>query len=271
MTPYFSGGQAQNLCAHPSFQNQFSKLAALAIIIFNIACSPSSAANINASPALTNSASSEEFDTKHRSLGARPKFFNSLIFKANSSHSSSPFITVTKTIKNEMDIYKKCEDSLPSCPSHLRKWGKLFGELKKLSGFAQIAKLNAALNAIVAYKTDLRAFGREDYWATPAQMLKSGGDCEEFALLKYVTLLELGYREDALRLVIVQDTKRKAGHAILTVALQGKVFALDSLTDAPARPHQVAHYRPVYSVSANQRWIHVSVKKRIQRKVAASK
>lgn len=243
----------------------------MALIIISATCMPARAANMNVPhPRLVATspvAPGENFKAAHQ----RPRIFQSLIIKTNTPQASSPFVSVLKTVEAEKTLYKNCDVSLKTCPAHLRRWRARMHELRKLKGYTQLARLNAELNALARYKTDAHAFGRNDYWASPAQMLSAGGDCEDFAILKYVSMRELGYSQDALRLVIVQDTKRKAGHAILTVVLNGKIYALDSLMDAPAQANEITHYRPVYSLSATQRWLHVGYKKRVPKQVAHSK
>ncbi|WP_186748409.1 transglutaminase-like cysteine peptidase, partial [Vibrio crassostreae] len=45
-------------------------------------------------------------------------------------------------------------------------------------------------------------WGKHDYWATPLEFLGSNaGDCEDFTIAKYFSLLELGVSDKKLRLV----------------------------------------------------------------------
>jgi predicted transglutaminase-like cysteine proteinase len=43
------------------------------------------------------------------------------------------------------------------------------------------------------YKPDDQNYGQRDYWATPLEFLRRSGDCEDYAIAKYVTLRELGF------------------------------------------------------------------------------
>jgi predicted transglutaminase-like cysteine proteinase len=50
------------------------------------------------------------------------------------------------------------------------------------------------------------------------QTLGSGaGDCEDYAIVKYVVLRELGITADDPHLIVVQDKKRETGHAVVAV------------------------------------------------------
>ena len=56
-----------------------------------------------------------------------------------------------------------------------------------------------------------------DFWASPLQTL--GGDCEDYAIVKYVVLRELGITAHDPRLIIVQDQKRETGHAVVSTTI----------------------------------------------------
>lgn len=54
---------------------------------------------------------------------------------------------------------------------------------------------------MIEYKAD-----RDDYWQTSEETLELGtGDCEDMAILLYMTLLELGVSEDKIALALVGD------------------------------------------------------------------
>ena len=58
------------------------------------------------------------------------------------------------------------------------------------------------------YVSDLRHWGKQDYWATPVEMIASdGGDCEDFAIGKYFTLIAMGVPEDRLRITYVRELR----------------------------------------------------------------
>ena len=52
---------------------------------------------------------------------------------------------------------------------------------------------------------DIIHWNKVDYWATPIEFLAShGGDCEDFAIAKYFTLIQLGIPEEQLTLTYVK-------------------------------------------------------------------
>ena len=52
--------------------------------------------------------------------------------------------------------------------------------------------------ARTTYLEDLANYGLPDYWATPLQFLDRDGDCEDYAIAKFVSLRELGFAADEL-------------------------------------------------------------------------
>ncbi len=85
--------------------------------------------------------------------------------------------------------------------------------------------------------------------------------CEDFTLLKYASLLELGIDEDDLRIVVVKDTRRKRGHAVLAVNTPTGEWILDNLDNRIMRDRAFTHYKPVYSLNRHQRWLHVGFRR----------
>lgn len=66
---------------------------------------------------------------------------------------------------------------------------------------AKVVLANELINA-VAYQPDIQTWGRDDFWATPLEMLAAGaGDCEDFAVAKMMLLMEAGVDPARLRLL----------------------------------------------------------------------
>jgi predicted transglutaminase-like cysteine proteinase len=77
----------------------------------------------------------------------------------------------------------------------------------------------------------LAQYGVADFWSTPLATLSlAAGDCEDYAILKYLLLREIGIDLDDLQLVIVQDIKRKIAHAVVAVRLDKEWLILDNRT-----------------------------------------
>jgi predicted transglutaminase-like cysteine proteinase len=86
-------------------------------------------------------------------------------------------------------------------------------------------------------------------------MLRSG-DCEDFAIAKYLSLRDLGWENDQLRVAVVRDMNLKVTHAVLIVYYGGKAWVLDNQTNRVIETDQVRHYRPIFSINENYWWHH---------------
>lgn len=111
------------------------------------------------------------------------------------------------------------------------------------------------------YKEDIANWGVEDYWAIPAEFLKKSGDCEDYAIVKYFTLKELGIPAENMRIVVVRDTLRNLAHAVLAVYLNGDAYILDNLSNTVLSHSRIRQYSPQYSVNESGRWAHLKGRK----------
>ena len=135
-------------------------------------------------------------------------------------------------------------------------WQALVKSLRGAPERDQILAVNRFVNKW-RYKTDAQNFGQSDYWATPIEFLRRSGDCEDYAITKYVTLRQLGVPADRMRMVVVQDVLRDIAHAVLAVKTSDGVVILDNLTNAVLPQERVSQYVPYYSVNEAARWAHV--------------
>lgn len=135
-------------------------------------------------------------------------------------------------------------------------WKDLRRRLQGKPFLEQLADVNRFWN-VWPYRTDREAYGKSDYWAAPAEFLARSGDCEDYCIAKYYTLKELGIPVDAMRIVVVRDTIRQLGHAILAVYHGETIYLLDNLSDAVRPSQRVRNYAPQFSVNEKHRWVHV--------------
>ncbi len=136
-----------------------------------------------------------------------------------------------------------------------RALDRFLATLKGASRRRQLAAVNAFVHA-KGYVSDVDNWGQSDYWATPAEFLARGGDCEDHAIAKFFALKRLGWAADALRLVTVKDRRGDVLHTVL-VAFDGETsWLLDNqITDVVAAAG-VSRYRPLYSINEGAWWRH---------------
>jgi predicted transglutaminase-like cysteine proteinase len=118
--------------------------------------------------------------------------------------------------------------------------------------------VNRFLNAY-PYVLDSVNYGIEDYWATPQEDVTNGGDCEDYAIAKYVTLRKLGFAAADLRVVVLNDLNLKVQHAVLAVYVGDRAYILDNQAARVQPADRIFHYQPIYSVTEGAWWMHVAV------------
>jgi predicted transglutaminase-like cysteine proteinase len=140
-----------------------------------------------------------------------------------------------------------CEGT-PDRGCGLGDWQNLIDRLRGAEATRQLYEVNRAVNR-VRYRDDQDNWGRPDYWAAPSEFFARGGDCEDFAIAKYLALRALGHGLEGLRLLVLTDTKRAIAHAVLTVALDGRELVLDNVRGAILPLGNLPHYRIHYSLN----------------------
>ncbi|MES2905709.1 MAG: transglutaminase-like cysteine peptidase [Pseudomonadota bacterium] len=154
-------------------------------------------------------------------------------------------------------MYKACLREDTSCTPAVQKWRQALQDLRMKNQKTQLTAINNFINHASPYREDKSHFGRADLWQTPAEFLSGSGDCEDYAIAKFFSLIELGFTNEQLRIVVVHDTKRNLDHAVLAVTLADETYILDNLHNTPVRDDQLLRYAPVYSVNLTSRWGHV--------------
>jgi predicted transglutaminase-like cysteine proteinase len=97
--------------------------------------------------------------------------------------------------------------------------------------------------------SDLSQYGVPDFWSSPLSTIAAGsGDCEDYAIAKYVALREIGVADQDLRLVIVRDTKLREDHAIITARLAGRWLVLDNRRLLLLEDTELPQYVPVFAI-----------------------
>jgi len=143
-------------------------------------------------------------------------------------------------------------------------WRDLLTQAASQPDAAKLRRVNDFFNRRTRFGEDSDIWGKQDYWATPLEVLGRGqGDCEDFAIAKYVTLKLLGIPSEKLRLTYVkariggpQSTLVQA-HMVLSYypAPNDEPLVLDSLISdirpASRRPDLVT----IFGFNAEGLWV----------------
>lgn len=195
----------------------------------------------------------------------QPSFFNSVEVKSNNM---APFKKWRSALARYNEEAKT--NPHPACPGKQMQictyddWTNFLKSLQDKPPLIQLNEINNQINQ-AKYITDSANWGQSDYWATPAEFMARFGDCEDYAILKYLSLQRLGWKESQLRVVAVKDLNLKVGHAVLVVFFKhpktGQVLnlLLDNQIKSIANADNVRHYQPVFSINKYFWWRHTPV------------
>ncbi len=132
-------------------------------------------------------------------------------------------------IRSESDILTRCRDDAGTCPAAARKFLAVIADGRAHDGRARFGVINRAINLAIEPMSDQAQWGVPDLWSAPLATFASGrGDCEDYAIAKYVALKEAGVSEGDLRLVIVRDLAAGQDHAVVAARLDTKWIVLDN-------------------------------------------
>ncbi len=137
-----------------------------------------------------------------------------------------------------------------------QQWEALLKRLATAPRPTQIDALNRFFNAM-PYLTDPDNYGIDDRWQTPYELMARGGDCEDYAIAKYISLRRLGISQSAMRIIVVADGKKNGAlHAVLEVTLDGNVMLLDNQTSTPLPLMRANHYQPMFAINEARWWLY---------------
>ncbi|WP_341889710.1 transglutaminase-like cysteine peptidase [Variovorax sp. YR752] len=127
---------------------------------------------------------------------------------------------------------------------------------------ALLAAVNDFFNRRVVFIDDAAVWGQDDYWASPLEMLEKGrGDCEDYAIAKYFSLLGAGVPMARLRLVYVRAAIGGPGgavqaHMVLAWYAQpgAEPLILDNLIGEVRPASRRPDLTPVFSFNGEGLW-----------------
>src|SRR6266550_2871374 len=115
-------------------------------------------------------------------------------------------------------------------------------------GRARLGEINRAINLAIRPMEDLAQYGEVDVWSSPLVTFNTGaGDCEDYAIAKYVALQMAGIPAEDLRIVVVLELNGE-GHAVASVRLDGHWLILDNQRMAMVEDVNARSYRPRFVI-----------------------
>src|SRR6266508_1677787 len=157
---------------------------------------------------------------------------------------------VLARIDSEEETVAACRASPDACSlAAARRLLQIVELGRQRAGRARLAEINRAVNLSIRATSDWTQYGVDDFWSAPLATLEKGaGDCEDYAILKYLALREAGISPDDLRLLIVSYPRRRTIHAVLAVHLDEEWLLLDNLTMVMVNSLEATQYRPLIAL-----------------------
>lgn len=148
--------------------------------------------------------------------------------------------------------------------SKLNAWNLLIENNKNKSTAEKTKAVNDFFNKNTHFEDDIVHWKTSDYWATPLETLGSGaGDCEDYTIAKYFTLLRLGVPLEHLRLIYVKaqiggsSSKVFQAHMVLGYyeTPNSIPLILDSLVSDLETADKRSDLLPVFSFNSGGLWV----------------
>jgi len=135
--------------------------------------------------------------------------------------------------------------------SRFLEYNKLLNEAQHLSPRNKLQLVNNFFNK-VPFKSDIKNWKQEDYWATPLEFLaRNKGDSEDYVIAKYFALETLGIDTSKLFFTYVESSKFNRAHMVLSYfeTPEDEPFILDNMDPEIKSAHARDDLSPVYNFS----------------------
>jgi len=106
-----------------------------------------------------------------------------------------------------------------------------------------LKSVNRHVNECLTYTKESVLPNTRDVWQTPRETIEKGtGDCEDYAILKFYLLKELGFNPDNLNFCFVFDKISYALHMVLLAKVEDQIYLLDSKKNNILKFETVTNY-----------------------------
>lgn len=156
-------------------------------------------------------------------------------------------------------VMHSAERMSPRAQTEARALLSLVSEAARVDEEAKLRNINQFFNQHILFREDVDNWGQVDYWASPLESLNRGyGDCEDYAIAKYFTLIAAGVAPQKLRMVYVRAQVGGQVLAHMVLAYYPDPSALPLILDNLVGEIRPASRRPdlapVFSFNAEGLW-----------------
>ncbi|MBR0691972.1 transglutaminase-like cysteine peptidase [Bradyrhizobium lablabi] len=158
------------------------------------------------------------------------------------------WLGVLRRLDDELVQLAICEGDREGCvsPEALR-FLAIVDHARARDGRARLGEINRAINLAIRPASDLALHGQIDVWTSPlATLARGAGDCEDYAIAKFVALHQAGVAAEDLRIVVMHDQLSGADHAVAAARLDGHWLLLDNRRMAMVQDSDARNVRPMF-------------------------
>lgn len=150
-----------------------------------------------------------------------------------------------------------CKRDFRRCSPAARSFLAIVRQAERAKGRDRLAIVNRRVNATIAYTSDQDQWRADDKWSAPLGVGKSGsfdtgkGDCEDYAIAKYVALRQAGIADADLQVLMVKDQVAGNDHAVLAARDGGQWLLLDNRWSRLLDENEAAFFTPLFALNVN--------------------
>jgi predicted transglutaminase-like cysteine proteinase len=175
---------------------------------------------------------------------------------------ASLFVCAGIDIEKMMTIMRKSYSN--EGIARLSAWQQTLTDSATLDDIKKLEQINLFFNQKIIFSSDQEIWKHSDYWATPLETLGQGrGDCEDFTIAKYLSLLSLNVDTNKLRLIYVKarmggvHSKIFQAHMVLGYYSSPNAipYILDNLIPDIEPASERTDLQPIYSFNMQGLWV----------------
>nr|WP_284418386.1 MULTISPECIES: transglutaminase-like cysteine peptidase [unclassified Bradyrhizobium] len=160
------------------------------------------------------------------------------------------WLTLSRRLDDERVQLALCDGDRDHCvsPAALRLLA-IVDQGRAKEGRARLGEINRAINLAIRPASDLTQYGEIDVWASPlVTFTHLAGDCEDYAIAKFMALRLAGIAANDLRIIILHNTTRDEDHAVVAARLDGRWLLLDNERMAMIQDSDARQVRPRFVI-----------------------
>lgn len=144
------------------------------------------------------------------------------------------------------------------------EWRRLIDDAADVAEPERLERANAFFNRRLRFEDDSVVWKQKDYWATPLEAIgKRAGDCEDYSIAKYMTLLLMGVPAEKLRMIYAKarigGPKSSVTQAHMVVGYyakpEGEPLILDNLVSDLRPSSRRTDLTPVFTFNMEGLWV----------------